>query len=59
LETGKVKADFASLLEMTLGKEGQPKDASMEGIEAVTAWHQGDEAWVATETREGPADAAD
>jgi ATP-dependent exoDNAse (exonuclease V) beta subunit len=59
LETENGKADFAGLLEMTLGKLGKPTDVSLGGIEASMAWQAAGEgaAWIATRTQEEEAKA--
>jgi ATP-dependent exoDNAse (exonuclease V) beta subunit len=59
LELGSGKADFAGLIEMTLGKLGQPKDVSLGGIEAAMAWQAAGEgvAWIETRTKEEEAKA--
>jgi ATP-dependent exoDNAse (exonuclease V) beta subunit len=59
LELGSGKADFAGLIEMTLGKSGKPTDVSLGGIEAAMAWQAAGEgvAWIATRAQEEEAKA--
>jgi len=59
LELGSGKADFAGLIEMTLGKLGKPTDVSLGGIEAAMAWQADGEgaAWIEVRTKEEEAKA--
>ena len=59
LELGSGKADFAGLIEMTLGKLGKPTDVSLGGIEAAMAWQAVGEgvAWVESRTQDEEAKA--
>ena len=59
LEETNGKADFAGLIEMTLGQLVQPKDVSLGGIEATMAWQAAGEgvAWIETRTKEEEAKA--
>jgi ATP-dependent exoDNAse (exonuclease V) beta subunit len=59
LELGSGKADFAGLIEMTIGKRGQPTDMSLGGIEAAMAWQAAGEgvAWIEVRTQEEEAKA--
>ena len=46
LEDGSGKADFAGLLEMTLGKAGKPQEMDCEDIKAAIVWQTGNGVWI-------------
>ena len=59
LEAGTGKADFAGLIEMTLGKQPKPAGANLGDIEASMVWQAGGDgaAWIAARTLEEEAKA--
>ena len=54
LEDGSGKADFAGLLEMTLGKAGKPQEMDCEDIKAAIVWQTGNSAWLTGKSVKAP-----